>query len=86
MGAASGAFPKAGPATLPPIESSAAFLAAYQELRRRVFTTVEHEIAWAASLWPAAHDVRWEALHGDTPVSDNALRVQAAERLRRAKA
>jgi hypothetical protein len=86
VGAASGAFPKTGPATLPPIESSEAFLMAYQDLRGRRFTVEEQEIAWAASLWPAAHDVRWEALHGDPPVSCDAVRAQAAERLRRANA
>jgi hypothetical protein len=86
VGAASGAFPKLGPATLAPIESSEAFLVTYQDIRGRSFTAVEQEIAWAASLWPAAHDVRWEALQGDTPVFDKALRTQAAERLRRANA
>jgi hypothetical protein len=86
VGAASGVFPKTGPATLPPIESSAAFLAAYQDLRGRRFTAEEQEIAWAAGLWTAAHDVRWEALHGDRPVCGDALRAQAAERLRRANA
>jgi hypothetical protein len=86
VGAASGAFPKTGPATLPPIESSAAFLAAYQDLRGRRFTAEEQEIAWAASLWTATHDVRWEALHGDAPACGDALRAQAAERLRRANA
>lgn len=86
VGAASGAFPKAGPATLAPIESSEAFLVAYQDVRGRVFTAVEQEVAWAAGLWPAAHDVRWEALHDDAPVSGGALREQAAERLSRANA
>lgn len=86
VGAASGAFPKAGPSTLAPIESSEAFLATYQELRGRGFTAAEQEIAWAASLWPAAHDLRWEALHGDTPGCGHPLRTQAAERLRRANA
>jgi len=86
-GAACGAFVRsAGPPTLPPIESSAAFLAAYQDLRGRQFTVEEQEIAWAASLWRAAHDARWEALHGDTPVCGDAVRSQAAERLRRANA
>jgi hypothetical protein len=47
---------------------------------------VEQEIAWAASLWTAADNARWEALNGDTPVSCDALRAQAAERLRRAHA
>lgn len=83
---ASGAFASASPPTLTPIESSAAFLAAYQDLRGRRFTAEEQEIAWAASLWPAAHNARWEALHGDLPVSCDAVRVQAAERLRRANA
>lgn len=86
-GAACGAFPRdAGPPTLAPIESSAAFLAAYQDLRGRRFTAEEQEIAWAASLWPAAHNARWEALHGEPPVSGDAVRAQAAERLRRANA
>jgi hypothetical protein len=86
VGAASGAFASAGPPTLAPIESSEAFLAAYQDLRGRRFTAEEQEIAWAASLWPAAHNARWEAVHGDTPVSCDAVRAQAAERLRRANA
>jgi Phosphotransferase enzyme family len=85
-GAACGAFASASPPTLAPIESSAAFLAAYQDLRGRRFTAEEQEIAWAASLWPAAHNARWEALHGDTPVSCDAVRAQAAERLCRANA
>jgi hypothetical protein len=86
VGAASGAFVSAGPPTLAPIDSSDAFLTAYQDLRGHVFTAEEREVAWAASLWPAAHNARWEALHGDTPVSGLALTAQAAERLRRARA
>jgi len=84
-GAASGAFASSGPPTLAPIESSEAFLGAYQDFRGRLFAAVEQEIAWAASLWMAAYNV-WEALHGDTPLSGDALRAQAAERLRRANA
>ncbi|HEX5402577.1 MAG TPA: phosphotransferase [Pseudonocardiaceae bacterium] len=86
VGAAGAVFPKLGPALLPPIESTEAFLAAYQDARGRSFTDEEQEIAWAASLWPTAHDVRWEALHGYTAVSGRALWTQAAERLRRANA
>ena len=86
VGAASGAFASAGPPSLAPIESSEAFLLAYQDVRGRSFTAVEQEIAWAASLWPAAHNARWEALHGDPPLSGDALRAQAAERRRRANA
>jgi hypothetical protein len=85
-GAATGAFASASPPTLAPIESSAAFLAAYQDLRGRRFTAEEREIAWGASLWTAAHNARWEAVHGDAPVSRDAVRAQAAERLRRANA
>ena len=55
-GAASGTFASAGPPTLAPIESSEAFLAAYQDIRGRLFTTMEQEIAWAASLWMAAYN------------------------------
>ncbi len=85
-GAASGAFASAGPPTLAPIESSAAFLVAYQDIRGRLFTAEEQEIAWAASLWMAAYNAREQALYGGTPVSGDALRAQAAERLRRANA
>jgi Ser/Thr protein kinase RdoA (MazF antagonist) len=85
-GAASGTFANASPITLAPVESSAAFLTAYQDFRGRRFTVEEQEIAWAASLWPAAHNARWEALHGTAPVCTEALRTQAATRLHRANA
>jgi phosphotransferase family enzyme len=85
-GAASGSFASAGPPTLAPIESSEAFLVAYQDIRGRMFTALEQEIAWAASLWMAAYNAREEALHGHTPVCADALGAQAAERLRRANA
>ena len=84
-GAASGAFASAGPPTLAPIESSVAFLAAYQDIRGRLFTAAEQEIAWAASVWMDAYNV-WESLHGGTPLPGDALRAQADERLRRANA
>jgi hypothetical protein len=88
VGAASASFPRCGgePATLPPVESSAAFLAAYQNARRRWFTVEEREVAWAASVWTAAHHARWEALMGRVPVAGDALRAQCAERLGRAAA
>jgi hypothetical protein len=82
-GAASGAFASAGPPKLAPAESSEAFLAAYQDIRGRLFTAVEQEIAWAASLWMAAYNL-WEGLGGT--LSGDAFRAQAAERLRRANA
>jgi hypothetical protein len=85
-GAASGAFASDGPPTLAPIESSEAFLVAYQDIRGRLFTAVEQEIAWAASLWMAAFNARELALLGDAPVSCDPLQAQAAERLRRANA
>jgi hypothetical protein len=85
-GAASGAFASAGPPTLAPLESSAAFLMAYQHLRGRLFTAVEQEVAWAASVWIAAYNAREEARSGAAPVCRDALRSQAAERLRLANA
>jgi hypothetical protein len=84
-GAASGAFASAGPPTLAPIESSEMFLVTYQRARGRLFSVTEQEIAWAASVWMAAYNVL-EALHSDSPLSDEALRAQAPERLRRANA
>lgn len=85
-GAASGTFPSTTPPTLAPIDSSAAFLASYQDFRGRRFSLAEQEVAWAASLWPASHHARWEALHGGRPLCGDALREQAAERLRLANA
>jgi hypothetical protein len=85
-GAASGAFASAGPPTLAPIESSAAFLATYQDVRGRLFTAVEQEIAWAASVWMATYNAREQALFSAPQLSGDALRTQAAERLRRANA
>ena len=85
-GAASGAFASDGPPALAPVESSEAFLVAYQDFRGRSFTAVEQEIAWAAGLWMAAYNAREEALYGASPVCRDALRAQAAERLRRANA
>ena len=85
-GAASGSFASAGPPMLAPVESSEAFLATYQNIRGRLFTAAEREIAWAASVWMAAYNAREEALHGSTTVGRDTLRAQAAERLRRASA
>jgi hypothetical protein len=85
-GAASGSFASAGAPTLAPIESSAAFLVAYQDIRGRLFTAAEQQVACAASLWMAAYNAREQALYGSTPVSGDALRAQGAERLRRANA
>ena len=67
------------------MSAAEAFLVAYQDIRRRLFTAVEREIAWAASVWMDAYNL-WESLHGGTPLSGDALRAQAAERLRRADA
>jgi hypothetical protein len=47
-GAASGSFASAGPPVLAPVESSEAFLVAYQDIRGHMFTAVEQEVAWAA--------------------------------------
>jgi hypothetical protein len=85
-GAASVSFASARPATLASIESSQAFLHAYQHTRGHSFTREETEVAWAAGLWVTAHNSRWEALHGANPVAGEALRAQGPERLRRANA
>jgi hypothetical protein len=84
-GAASGAFASDGAPNLAPIESSEAFLAAYQDIRGRLFTAVEQEVAWAASVWMDTYNI-WGSLHDTRPLPGDALRAQAAERLRRANA
>jgi Ser/Thr protein kinase RdoA (MazF antagonist) len=86
VGAAAGAFANDPPPSLVPVESSAVFLEVYQGIRGRAFTEEELEIAWAGSLWTAVHNARWEALHGGAPISLDAVREQASERLRLANA
>jgi hypothetical protein len=80
-GAGSGTFASAEIPTLAPIASSREFLAAYQECRGLSFTAEEIEVAWAASLWPAAHNARAQALLRRPPVAEAALCGQAAQRL-----
>jgi hypothetical protein len=84
-GAASGAFASAEIPTLVPVASSSAFLEAYQHVRRP-FDDNEIEVAWAASLWPALHNARGEALWEREPVALAAVSAQAEERLRLAGA
>jgi len=63
------------------VDSSAAFLDAYEQARGRGFTTEEREVAWAASLLPAVHNARGETLYASPPVASTALRGQASARL-----
>jgi hypothetical protein len=86
VGAAAGAFASTDPPTLVPVASSERFLAAYQDAFGRRLTEEEVEIAWAASMYTAAHNARGEVLFNNPLVASDALRAQAAERLRRAGA
>jgi len=81
VGAASGAFSSGETPTLAPVDSSAAFLDAYEHARGRGFTATEREVAWAASLLPAVHNARGETLYASPPVASTALREQASARL-----
>jgi hypothetical protein len=84
VGAASAAFASAEVPTLVPVESSEAFLDAYQVARARAFSADELQVAWAASLLTATVNARREALLGEPRVTTAPLRAQAAERLARA--
>ncbi len=84
VGAAAGAFASTEVPTLAPLESSEAFLVAYQE--NREFTPDELEVAWTASLWPALHNARAEILWNHPPVALTAVLTQAESRLHRAAA
>ena len=86
VGAASGAFASVETPTLASIDSSAAFVSAYESTRGRTFTQEELEIAWAASLWPALHNARGEHLFRSPLVASIALTDQAQQRMRLAKA
>jgi hypothetical protein len=86
VGAAAGAFASTDTPTLAPLASSEIFITAYQDWAGRRFTPEEVEVAWAASIYPAAHNARGEVLFGSPLVAALALTVQAEERLRRAGA
>jgi hypothetical protein len=81
VGAASGAFASEDTPTLAPVESSRAFLGAYQEATGRHFTKEEVGVAWAASPFLAAHNVRGEYLFDVPLVAWAALREQSDTRL-----
>lgn len=81
VGAASGAFASAEVPTLAPVESSAAFISAYEHARHRQFSSVEREVAWAASLFTAAHNARGEMLYDKEPVAATAVSEQFPIRL-----
>ncbi len=81
VGTACGAFASADVPTLARLESSLAFLDAYEAAVGRRFSGEEREVAWAASLYPAAWNARGEILFDSDRVATRALRVQAEERL-----
>jgi hypothetical protein len=85
-GAAATVFSSLEIPTVAPLESSRAFVEAYQLARGRRFTREETEVAWAASLWPALHNARGQALWWSEPVALPALAIQVEERLRLANA
>lgn len=77
VGAASGAFASEETPTLAPVESSHAFLDAYQVARGRHFSSTEIQVAWAASMFPAAHNARAEYLFDVPKIAWTALQEQA---------
>lgn len=86
VGTAAGVFASHGEPTLAPIESSAAFLDAYERARDNRFSSYEREIAWAASLWVALRNARDELIFNRPRLSYERLKAQHRERLSRADA
>jgi hypothetical protein len=80
-GTAAGVFASHGPPILAPVESSAAFLDAYQHARGAPFGADEQELAWAASLWVALHNARDEVIFDRPRLSLSRLEGQRDERL-----
>lgn len=84
VGAAAGAFASTAVPSLASVEDSKEFIACYEQARGRLFSEDEHEVAWAASLWPALHNARGESLFHSESVALSAVTEQASERLQRA--
>lgn len=83
-GTAAGVFASHGAPVLAPLESSAAFLDAYERARGFVFGPHEREVAWAASLWVALHNAYDELLFARPRLSFERLAAQRDDRLARA--
>jgi hypothetical protein len=84
-GSAAGIFAIHGKqATLAPLESSEAFLLAYERERGVGFSPYETEIAWAASIWEALHHARDELISNRPRLSYERLKAERVERLTRA--
>ena len=82
VGAAAATFPSGRvQPVLAPLEASARFLDVYQEVAGRAFTVDEHEVAWAAGLWLAAHNARMELLYRKPHAVLDALQFEGAQRL-----
>jgi hypothetical protein len=81
VGTAAGVFASHGEPTLAPIESSAAFLDAYEDARGERLSPYEHEVAWATSIWVALHNARDELIFDRPRLSYDELAVQHIERL-----
>ena len=86
VGAAAGMFASAEGPILAPLESSMAFLDAYQVSRGRTFSVEEREVAWAASIWPALYNAREQVLYQMPPDALRAIEQQVDRRLSLAKA
>jgi hypothetical protein len=71
---------------LAPLESSQAFLHAYESERGARFSPYETQIAWAASIWEALHDARDELSCNRPKLSYERLKAERVERLARADA
>jgi hypothetical protein len=86
VGAAAGMFASWERPILAPVESSIAFLDAYQVSRGCTFSVEEREVAWAASLWPALYNAREQLLYQGPPAALRAIERQMDKRLSLANA
>lgn len=86
VGAASGVFATHASPILAPIESSAAFIDAYEAARGTAFSSYERELVWAASIAVALHNARDELIFDRPGLGYERLEAQHAERLALAQA
>lgn len=82
VGVAAAIFPTSDEQAASSTEETEAFLRAYEQTRRRVWSAIEWKVCWAAGLWIRAYNTKKEIFKGSSPTLLGSLARQADDLLR----